>query len=712
MKKIQTLMKWISVVCIVFSYLLFLNRTGKFNILYQNRDLESIRHDQGYAYLANIGDSDITIGKLPITLFENDIEIRRNFSDTTQIVREEGAGSFVIWDDGTICFSSTDNSDPLEKTYRIEYPVIIGSRIARYLFAISFILISLYLLINFPVFYKVTRLILRKIWNKKKIFVVGIAAILPFSIVLFRLMIRQPLWADEIFTLLNYCFDKNPFFPATIYNYPNNHILLNLILSIYFRMIQISSFCQIALQPWIARSIPVAFSFFTILFTMLAAGKISSFAGVLAGVILTTTVPFYAWTTQIRGYSPSFLFISILIYIMIAYQEKPDCHWLLPAAALAAALIIYTIPFNGLFVGATAIATFLHSLWSCRKIFHAKLPRRYKFGALIRHPQMNLCFALIFGVFLAIAFYFPVYDQLLDTYLSEGTYSPQSGFSLTVIHNFSELLSSFFSGRVFLFIFLMIGSILLLWYRKFSQKARDPLVLSLFIIVIPFILCGILRYSPFNRNFLPLIPALAFSSALLLSEIIQVFFQIEWIHIRMQKLEAKIKRSNIKFDYFSSHHLGMILTGILFFIGLNISFGLSIVKIHSAMPNADLTRINSLAQPYFLSKKLNSDSFLNSVKKINGQNIPVIIRWPADFYFYHLCDCYQMQCSCDFLGPEGQKIIHSGEPYFLIRTKLNGEKDNSLSGIYHEQCKLFQTPESGAYQLYRCNSQAEDEANP
>ena len=83
MKKIQTLMKWISVVCIVFSYLLFLNRTGKFNILYQNRDLESIRHDQGYAYLANIGDSDITIGKLPITLFENDIEIRRNFSDTT-----------------------------------------------------------------------------------------------------------------------------------------------------------------------------------------------------------------------------------------------------------------------------------------------------------------------------------------------------------------------------------------------------------------------------------------------------------------------------------------------------------------------------------------------------------------------------------------------------------------------------------------------------
>ena len=705
-------MKWISIVCIVFSYLLFLNRIGKFNIYYQNRALESIQHDQGHAFLADIGDSSITIGKIPITLFEDDIEIRRDFSDTTQIVREEGSSSFVIWDNGTICFSSTDNSDPLEKKYRIEYPVIIGSRIARYLFAISFTLIGVYLLLNLPFFYKFIRFLLRKIWKKKKILAVGIAAILPFPILLFRLMIRQPLWADEIFTLLNYCFDKNPFFPATIYNYPNNHILLNCILSIYFRVAQISGLCQIVLQPWIARIIPVAFTFLTILFTMLAAGKISSFAGVIAGVILTTTVPFYAWTTQIRGYSLSFLFISILIYIMIAYQEKPDAHWLLPAAALAAALMIYTIPFNGLFVGAMIIAAFLNSLWSCRKILHAKLPQRNKFGALIRHPQMNLCFALLFGVLLAVVFYFPVYDQLLDTYLSDGTYSPQSVFSTAVIHSFIELFSSFFTGRVFLFIFMIIGSVLLFWYRKFSKKAHDPLVLSLFIIGIPFILCGILRYSPFNRNFLPLIPALAFASALVLSEIILTFFQIEWIDIRLQKLVMQIKKSNISPDLFSSQHLGTILIGILFFIGLNISFGANISKIHTALPNADLTKIDSLAQPYFLSKELNSDPFLNSLKKINEQNIPVIIRWPADFYFYHLCDCYEMQCSTDYLGSEAQKTIHSGEPYFLIRTILNGEKDNSLSGIYQEQCKIFKIPESGAYQLYRCNSHAEGGAIP
>jgi len=707
MNKFQNWMKWICIVFVVFSYLVFLNRAGKFNILYQEKELDSIRHDQDYAYLADTDDSNITIGKLPISLFENDVEIRRDFSDTTQTVREKGSGSFVIWDNGIICFSSTDNSNPFTKKYRIEYPVIIGNRTARYLYAFSFILIWIHLLLHLQIFIKSVRRLAIRIQIERKILIIGFATILPFLIFLFRFSIHQSLWADEIFTLLNYCFDKNPVFPATIYNFPNNHILLNLILSVYFKLAQISSFCQVALSPWIVRIIPIIFSFLSILFTMLAAGKINTFSGILAGVILTTTVPFYSWSTQIRGYSLSFLFMSILIYILVSYQRKPDYHWRLSAAALTAALMIYTIPFNGFFVGALMIATILRAFWDCRKIIQSNLQLKIKLGTIIRHPLINLFFALMFGIFLVFVFYFPVYDQLLDTYLSDGNYSPQTGFNLTVLRSFTELFSSFFYGRFFLFIFLLFGSVLLFLHKKFDKIIYASLFFSFSIIGIPFVLCGILKYTPFNRNFLPLIPVLAFANAILFSEISQNILKTKWISLWLRQLENKTTNSNNEFNSTIPIRTGKIIIGVLLLIVLNLSFGTNIVRIHTALPNKDLARINSLSEPYFLSTELDSDSFLRSLNSLNQQNIPIIIQWPADFYFYHLCDCYEMQCFCDFLGSDAQQIISSGSPYFLIRTVLDGEQDDSLSGKYAEQCKMVQTPGSGAYELYRCNLPSE-----
>ncbi|MHC1773246.1 MAG: glycosyltransferase family 39 protein [Flexilinea sp.] len=687
MRKIRTILKTGCILLVILSYFIFLNRNGRFNILYHDKEITLISQDRGFAYLADIGDSSIALGKLPVSILENDIEIRRDFSDSTDTVRNSGLGSFVIWENGIICFSSSDNSAPTQtgRVYRVIYPMIIGSRFARYCYAITAFFCFLLILCRMKVFIRLIWKLMIIVRKNAKILTLGFVTTLPFFFFSLRFLLHQLLWADEIYTLIHYCLDDSPFFSATIYDFPNNHVFQNLFVSIYLKVIHISSFCDIVSQTWVLRILFILFSALTIIFTALAAGKINKPTGVLAGIILTTTLPFYAWTTQIRGYSLSFLLISILLYILISYRSIPDRKYLISAAILSA-LLIYTIPFNAVFIAAIMLFTFYEIFGDFRRKIKDHLKKKEKLGFLLNHPQTKLLIAFLFGILLCVVFYFPVGDQIVSVYRPGSTYAPVTGTGIlqnfvdnVFRKNFSEIWISFFAGRPLLAVVSFIGLIYLILFHKANHHLSYALRLSISVILIPFIICGITRYSPFNRNFLPLIPVCVLFISLIISSAANQIFSA---------------KKTVPFY-------------VLFFLYCGFSFGFNVIRIHSGLPNRDITQINTLSEPFFLSSKLDSDSFLTSVKEINQQDLPVVISWPADFYSYDLCGCYDLTCSCDYIGSEAQALIKSGASYFLIRTILDGYQNDPLTGTYLDQCETTPVLKNGAYLLYNCNAKSE-----
>lgn len=118
---------------ILISWLVTLNRMGKFPLGRTEIPIEIRQADSGYAVRSQSFPREILIRGLDVRLVEENTELRRDPLTTTESVRESGGGRFMIWNDGTILFSATDQSDPITngKRYAITMPIVLNNKFAR-----------------------------------------------------------------------------------------------------------------------------------------------------------------------------------------------------------------------------------------------------------------------------------------------------------------------------------------------------------------------------------------------------------------------------------------------------------------------------------------------------------------------------------------------------------------------------------------------------
>ena len=94
------------------------------------------------------------------------------------------------------------------------------------------------------------RAALRSALRENRWLILGcLAAVIPFFALSFRLILPRDLWGDELYTLQNYVLNEDPLYPATVYDYPNNHVLFNLILGVMARGLRITDFSA-AVDMW------------------------------------------------------------------------------------------------------------------------------------------------------------------------------------------------------------------------------------------------------------------------------------------------------------------------------------------------------------------------------------------------------------------------------------------------------------------------------
>ena len=150
----------------------------------------------------------------------------------------------------------------------------------------------------------------------------GQELILFVALVIIQLShINIDFWNDEIYTIKNFVLTSlnNT---ITDYHVPNNHIFFNLINNIYLRIIGVDSLYTLLDCPWKLRILPFFYSFFTAYFIYKIGIKYANrTVGLLALILLMTSLPFYNFSLQIRGYSLSILLIVTLVYYLLLYYK-------------------------------------------------------------------------------------------------------------------------------------------------------------------------------------------------------------------------------------------------------------------------------------------------------------------------------------------------------------------------------------------------------
>jgi hypothetical protein len=160
--------------------------------------------------------------------------------------------------------------------------------------------------------------------------------------------INLDFWYDELFSLDH--FVLVPFWNIpTDYSYPNNHIFFNILNKIYLRF-SIRDINILMDTPYVIRSLMLMYTLgvFIVLY-QIAVLFYNRRVAVLSLIILMTTVPFYNFSVQVRGYILSTLLVLLLLYFVWRFDRIPS-GMIAIFLVVSSSLLLYTIPSNLYFV--------------------------------------------------------------------------------------------------------------------------------------------------------------------------------------------------------------------------------------------------------------------------------------------------------------------------------------------------------------------------
>lgn len=302
-------------------------------------------------------------------------------------------------------------------------------------------------------------------------------------------------WNDELYTLefFTLCSLSHT---LTDYHVPNNHIFFNLLNNLYLKCLGISQWNLLLEAPAKLRCLPFFYGIATCWLTFrLTRITASAKAGIVAVVILITSIPFHHFVLQIRGYGLSMLLLMVVLNFLVDYRRtrRSKSWW---GIIITAALLFYTIPSNIYYLLGTAggLSIILIVHYRRRGVSIQQLwQQSWALQSLV---------ALVFGIVIALLFYSPVFTEVFaNEYVQAG--SPFAWGKLRFLS--WHTASSFLSSR-WVLILAGVG----FGWTYWKESCREPIIVVLFAIAIaPFLLVFLRGDSPPFRMFVVLMPVFA-----------------------------------------------------------------------------------------------------------------------------------------------------------------------------------------------------------
>lgn len=316
------------------------------------------------------------------------------------------------------------------------------------------------------------------------------AGILPFLYWTFSRYINLDFWYDELTTLLLYvCVPLKK--TATDYSFPNNHIFLNIISNIYLSVIDLHDLNKLVLNPLPLRLLMLFYAMLTMVL-LYKIGKMvfDRMAGLVAVATLATTIPYYNFATQVRGYVLSMLLLTAYFYFYLKFvQSGTKRHFLLFVAM--SALSIYTMPASVYIVACVIIYCFMKLLIGFvedKSIGKASLAALV--GSLASLP-------------LAALFYWPVLKEVLNNRFVES----QGMFNSVILTDvFPTMLSGFLSERYYIVPIILFGVVVFLFNKRSVGIRKEVHIVAFLVLVLPFAFSFIRGDSPVHRIYINIIP--------------------------------------------------------------------------------------------------------------------------------------------------------------------------------------------------------------
>jgi len=176
-------------------------------------------------------------------------------------------------------------------------------------------------------------------------------------------------------------------------------------------------------NPWKLRIVPFIYSVFTAYFTYKIGAKFANkTVGLLALIILMTTLPYYNFSLQIRGYGLSFMLSVMLVYYLLQYFNNLKRKELTKTGLLAC-LLFYCIPSNLYFLLSIILALAFYIIINKNSISEL-LFNKYSFSV----------YAIAIGILLALLLYLPMANEVFSNkYVELGNYFNLAGLKYSVL---------------------------------------------------------------------------------------------------------------------------------------------------------------------------------------------------------------------------------------------------------------------------------------
>jgi hypothetical protein len=363
-----------------------------------------------------------------------------------------------------------------------------------------------------------------------------IAVLAPFLFWVFRL-INMDFWYDEVFTLVFYTFVP---LQETVANYstPNNHIFFNFINNIFIRAIGIKDLYALMDQPFIIRILPLGYAIISLLYVYLIGRRFfNRFIALLAILILATTIPFYNFSVQVRGFSLSMMLLCMMLFHLWRLEER--IGWIDALLfIISAALSLYAIPLNLYFILAVGIFYLSSGIITLARKQMIKKQQQYNNpkSALFVPGQClydkNRYLFISFLVAVAMVISALLYFQIIDKVLFNRFVKSHGFFYLPTLFTTMPLVFIYFISERYPVIIAAVSGLFL--YAMSPDKKRPEVsrrtILLAVLLIMPFILSFIRGDRPYLRVFINLAPVFALLTS------IGTFFLISAIPMLCQRL--------------------------------------------------------------------------------------------------------------------------------------------------------------------------------
>lgn len=299
------------------------------------------------------------------------------------------------------------------------------------------------------------------------------------------------LWHDEIYTIESFV-RRGPAFIVSDYHLPNNHVLFSL-LEWPFYCLSDSNF--VLRLPSFLCMVGTLIVLFRLAFRLAGLP-----CAVLSTAMLGLNQMYLNFAIQVRGYSLS-MFLAVCL-ASLAVPPSAELNWRrLIAIPLVGAAFLYVLPTNGLFFA--PIAAFAVGLAMARR-------------SGVKSTVCEVA-AWTAAVVIAIVCYLPIVEQIRS---ASATSSPSSWSYLPVIAvNFFRPATH---DLIWLAPLFLLGLSAWAWPRSTRLRQRIMPLLCTSVVVGAFLLTGLLRISPFERVYCPLLVFLALAGGWLLAELTDV----------------------------------------------------------------------------------------------------------------------------------------------------------------------------------------------